>query len=109
METLTIFLKYEFFVILGAFMIVMLYQMFTGRINTERLLYDKKTKRLSPGRVQQLFFALFTALYVVVLTYKSPNAFPEIPDTLMYLMGGSSIMYLAGKTQSLFNIFKKVL
>lgn len=107
MSFLAQFVKYEIVLLLSAFLVVIIFQMLTGRINTKRLLDDKSTKSISPSRIQQLIFTLITAMYYLFLSYKNPSSFPEIPDTLLYLMSGSSLFYLGSKARTILSFLKK--
>jgi hypothetical protein len=107
MSLLADFIKYEIVLILTAFLVVVVFQMLTGRINMERLLYDKTSNTISPSRIQQLIFTLIAALYYLFLSYKNPGSFPEIPESLLYMMGGSSLFYLGSKARTLLAFFTK--
>jgi hypothetical protein len=105
--TLEAFLRYEIFGLIAVILLVVIYQMLTGRININKLLTDKKTGQTSSSRIQQLFFTAFIAMYYVYLSYKDPSRFPELPPEILYLMGGSSALYLSDKARSLLKLFTK--
>lgn len=107
MSQLLIFLKYELFILLASFILIVFYQILTGKINLSGLLYDKKTKVLSPARIQKLVFSVIIGLYYIFLTYKSPESFPELPDALLYLLTGSSAGYLLAKAKSMLGLLGK--
>jgi len=101
------FLKYEIFGLLGVILLIVFYKLLTGKINTDKMLLDKTKGTISGSRVQQLFFTVFIALYYVYLCYKDPSKFPEIPQELLYLMGGSSTLYLSDKLRTVLKLINK--
>jgi len=106
-SALLIFLKYELFILLSSFVLVIFYQILIGRINVSGLLYDKKSKVISPARIQKLVFTLIIGLYYIFLTYKNPESFPELPHVLLYLLTGSSLGYLVAKAKSMLGFLGK--
>ncbi len=108
MSFLSQFIKYEIILILVGFVVVVLLQIFNGRINIQQLLRDKQTKALSSARIQQLFFTLIISFYYIYLTFKNPSAFPEIDESLLYLLTGSSFTYLGGKGRIIKKLLKKM-
>ncbi len=101
MENLCLFVRYEIWFLLLGFALVIGYQILTGKINTKGLLLDKETGKLSPGRVQLLTFTLFGVLYYFFQVLEDPiKGFPDIPDGLLYALGGSNAFYLGGKSYS---------
>lgn len=107
MSFLASFVKYEIVLLLSAFLVVIIFQMLTGRINMTRLLYDKMDNTISPSRVQQLIFTMIAALYYLFQSYKNPGSFPDVPEALLYMMSGSSLLYLGSKARTLISIFTK--
>jgi len=106
MSSLADFFYYFLILFTGTLFVVVFYQLLTGRINTAGMLRDKTNGQISPGRIQKLFFSLTIGLYYLVLTYKNPQQFPDVPTEMLIVLGGSSSLYLAGKAQSVFNFFK---
>jgi hypothetical protein len=102
MDLLLQVVRWETGLFLFALAGIVAFQLLTGQINTNRLLYGKMgdaTANISPERVQLLVMTLGAAFYFVMqtaTTAKSGN-FPDIPDTWPALMGGSNAIYLAGK------------
>ncbi len=96
MDLLTV-LVIEVWALLGAFAVVVAYQILTGRINTRKLLSDKKTGRLSPARIQVLLFTVGFALYFVSRISETPPHFPEIPNEALMVLFGSNVGYLGFK------------
>ena len=106
METLVIFAQFEIWFFLAILALLIGYQMLTGRINTKGLLHDKKDKKtggISPGRVQLLVLTLAGAGYYLLLTIENghPTEFPEVPEELLALVGGSNLVYLGSKVRSM--------
>ncbi len=106
METLVKFAQFEIWFLLGGLALLVGYQMLTGKINTTGLLHDKKDKQtagFSPARVQLLMFTLFGAGYYLLLTVNNgyPTEFPEVPQELLALVGGSNLVYLGAKARSM--------
>ena len=103
MEQLISIIRFEVWLILGGLALIVGYQMLTGKINTEGLLWDKKTDGFSPARVQLLIFTLFGAGYYLLLTIENghPTEFPEVPQELLALVGGGNLIYLGAKARSM--------
>ncbi|NIM51299.1 MAG: hypothetical protein GTO22_18950 [Gemmatimonadales bacterium] len=82
------------------------YRILTGRITTRGLLQAAPGQpRVSPERVQLLVLTLIGALSYLGLALSEATSategslsLPEVPDLLLYLVGGSNLIYLAGKT-----------
>lgn len=104
MNALTTVLRYEIWIFLTVLAALVAYQLLTGRINTRGLLRDKMSGReFSPGRLQLLMATVGGALYYVLLIFanEKPGEFPEVPSSLLLLVGGSHAFYLGGKVSSL--------
>lgn len=101
METLSSFIQFEIWALLIGLMLVIGYQILTGRIRVRSMLVDKETRSLSPGRVQLLFFTSVGALYYLAKVADNPAGLPEIPQMLLVIFGGSSSVYLTGKAAPL--------
>jgi hypothetical protein len=108
MSVLAQFIKLEILLLLAGFIAVVLFRLFTGKIKTRKLLSDKGTNTLSSARIQQLVFTLLIAFYYLYLTFKNPSAFPKIDTFLLYLLAGSSTVYLSGKARLKRWIRKKI-
>ena len=100
LDNLSLCIRYEIWFLLGSFVLVVAYQLLTGRINTKGLLLDKKVRSLSPGRIQLLMFTLVGALYYLLQVLENPTAFPDISYYLPLILGGSNLFYLGGKSYS---------
>jgi hypothetical protein len=106
-ETLGTLLQFEpLFLLIGLALIVG-YQTLTRRINTKRMLSEKKgTAHYSSVRVQLLLFTLAAALYYLFEVIDHPTQFQDFPQELLLILGGSNIIYLGGKTYSLLSGLK---
>ena len=95
---------------------VVFYQLMTGRINLSGLLHDKRPakplddeakaapqeRRLSATRVQLLTLTMAGAFaYIALLPEADPGSLPEVSRELLLLVGGSSSIYLGGKSTRL--------
>ncbi len=101
-EHLIYIIEWEIWVILAGFALVIGYQMISGHINMKGLLIDKKTKMLSPGRIQLLIATIIFAMYFLANISSEPPYFPEIPEETLWLLAASNSGYLGLKAKSLF-------
>jgi len=102
MKSLLIFVRFEIWALIAGLMLIVGYQLLTGRINMKKLLFDKTTNRRSPGRVQLLMLTLVGALSYLLMVVEDPNNLPKVPRELLLIMGGSNLVYLTGKVYSSF-------
>jgi hypothetical protein len=104
LNTLSTFLRYESWFLIVGLLLIVAYQLLTGRINTDGLLYEKGEKsQFSPGRLQLLVMTVGIAFYyfLQVLEQPEPKKFPELPGTLLLILAGSNLFYLGSKLSSL--------
>ena len=104
MNPLSELLRYEIWIFLTVLAALIAYQLLTGRINTRGLIRDKMRGRaLSPGRIQMLTATAGCAFYYVLLIFanEKPGELPEVPSTLLLILGGSHAIYLGGKGSAL--------
>jgi len=104
MKTLMMFAQYEIGFFLAALIVVVAFQILTGRINTRGLLSEKTTDGVvgvSPARVQLLLFTMAFAFYLLSEIVHS-RQFPTIDTKWLLILGGSHSIYLGGKGLSLF-------
>jgi hypothetical protein len=107
MDKVATLLQWELSLLLVGLGVIVFYQMLTGRINTRGLLWEKDgAANYSWGRVQLLFFTLIFALMYVGKVIQSSNGFPDVPQELLVLLGGSNSAYLGQKA---FNLLRGVL
>lgn len=103
MDTLVAFLCFEIWFLLIGLMLIVIYQILTGKINTKRMLFEKNGScSYSPGRVQLLLLTLISVFYYILEVINNPTQFPKIPQELLLILGGSNIIYLVSKAYSLF-------
>ena len=79
------------------FALAVLSQFLTGRIVVRGLLLRRdQSRRASWARVQLLIATLVTAAYIAAAISTAPaGQFPRIPWFWIFLMGASSVLYLA--------------
>jgi hypothetical protein len=103
--TLSTFLRYELWILLVGLLLIVGYQLLTGRINTDGLLSEKGTKgNFSPGRLQLLIFTIGVAFYYFLKVLEQPapttleeKTLPELPTEFLLILGGSNLFYLGSK------------
>ena len=101
-ESLPILLRWEFGLLLGGLSAIVFYQMLTGRINMQGLLWEKNgATNYTWGRVQLLFFTFIFALIYVCKVMQHPDQLPKIPQEILTLLAGSNLVYLGQKTYNL--------
>lgn len=92
--------------------LIVLFGLLTGAINTNGLLKDKASPGgFSPVRLQLLILtiaAIAQFLYSADFSQKAPAKFPEVNETLLYLLAGSQAVYLTGKGNSIFGAFRSL-
>jgi hypothetical protein len=109
MDLLLQLVRWEIMIFLLGLAGIVACQLLTGQINTQSLLYGRKSRAkggekdsdlyFSPERVQLLVFTLGAALYYMMqaMTTAQSGKFPDIPDGWPAVMGGSNAIYLGGK------------
>jgi hypothetical protein len=87
-----------FLCLLGA---ILAYRMLTGQINLGGLFSRKgssNSNSVSPERIQLLLATLaMSANYVSSVVHTTSGRMPDVTPEWLYLMGGSSGIYVAGK------------
>ena len=107
MPTLARIAYAEMLILLGGFFGVVCWQLLTrpsalsGLLQGDR--YDGPNRELAPvdftaGRAQLLIFTLYFAVYYLIQILHSSSGFPAIPDNMLYVLGGSQVTYLGGKS-----------
>lgn len=108
--TTTALAAWEGIILLGGFILVVLWKLATGEIPLDYLLYgDARSEEgagastfFSPGRAQMLMLTVVAAGYYLLQVIQDPTHFPPVPNELLVALGGSHAIYLSGKTQSLY-------
>jgi len=80
-------------------------QLFTGQINTHGLFHGRRgdgSQYFSPERVQLLLFTMGAAFQFLASVLHDPSKFPVVPDSWIYLLGGSHVVFLGGKAGAAF-------
>lgn len=99
-------LTFEIWFLISALAAIVAFKMLSGGIRTKGLLRDKQTGTVSPARVQLLLFTLVGAAayltQVVEQAQAGGHAFPDVPQELLWLIGGSQALYLVGKSNMRF-------
>lgn len=102
MNTLITFVRFEIWFLLLGLILVVSYQILTGKINLHGILFEKNGgQKNSPVRVQLLLFTLTGAFYYFLQVLDNPTGFPKVPQELLLILGGSNVVYLGGKSYSL--------
>jgi len=101
--------RWEMYILLGGLMIVVVCKVLAGGIHLSGLLTVKGGKdhgSFSPARVQMLMATVLAAMYYLVQVIGNPSAtsLPDLPGTLVGILGGSHAIYLGGKVQSLWSL-----
>jgi hypothetical protein len=102
-EILSSIIFIELVIFLGALILIIGYQALVGRINFKGLISgickrDGKNE-ISLTRFQLMVISLFAGFYYLVLVAQDPTNLPEVPIELLTILGGSSLIYLGGKTE----------
>lgn len=100
------FLYYEILFILIGLTLIIAFQMLTGRIKIKRVLFDKGTGRLSPGRVQLFILTVICAFLLVLKVVKGQKDSSVKGMVLVLIMSASHALYLGGKLHSLIHKIK---
>jgi len=92
-------LHYEVLGFLFVLAAVVAYQLLTGRINTLGLLQQKDgSEQTSPERIQLLLATIAaSASYAAEAAHSTGPNLPDISNNWLYLMGGSSGIYVLRK------------
>lgn len=69
---------------------------------------DSELNQFSPARVQLAITTLITANYYLTQVIHDPTKFPMIPTAWLLGLGASHGIYLGGKAESMFSVFRDV-
>jgi hypothetical protein len=97
-------------ILLAGFFGLIFWKLMTGSISLDCLLYgDARTRHgagystfFSPGRAQMLISTVISAVYFLLQVIQDPTKFPDVPNALLAILGGSHAVYLGGKAQALY-------
>lgn len=103
MNALATLMRYEIWFLLIGLVLIVGYQLVTRQINTRGLLDEDGGDRFSPAQLQLLLFTIGGAFYYLMLVIDNPKpgTFPEVPNELVLILGGSHAFYHAGNLSSL--------
>lgn len=95
MKNLSLFFGFGFFSIMGLLCLMLLYKMWTNQIDLSTLLKEANGDA-SMSRFQLLVFSLVVAvgLYLYMLNHLG---LPDVPQSILVLLGISASTYAAGK------------
>lgn len=110
MDTLITFIHLEIWFLLIGLLLLVVYQILTGKIEIKGILVEKdvpgkSVKRYSQVRIQLSIFTVIGAFYYLQQVVNNPKEFPKVSEELLLLIGGSNMTYLGGKYYSL--LFKR--
>jgi len=97
-------------ILLGGFFAIVFWKLLTGSISLSQLLCGDRsdnTTYFSPGRVQLLMITLIFALNYLIQVIHDPTRFPDVPNGLVAVLGGSHAVYLGGKAEAMLNLLSK--
>jgi hypothetical protein len=103
--------RYELFAFLIAVAMVVAWKLLTGGINTRDLFNTGAGGQFSPARVQILLATLAGAGWYLGLVMTNPHTsqMPDVPDSLLLLLGGSHVTYLGAKGADKLGWFRSLL
>ena len=106
MDALVSFARWEMMILLGGLMLAVVYKLFTGGIDMSGLLTVKggsDDQSFSSSRAQMLISTVVAAMYYLLQVIDNPTAksLPDVPATLVAILGGSHAIYLGGKARNL--------
>ena len=99
-EMLAAFVTFEIWTFLVILLALVGYKMLNGGISSDGLLSTTQDRtEFSPGRLQFLIFTIVVAAsYLVAASSAEPGLLPDVPMEIALLIGGSSSIYLGGKS-----------
>ena len=110
MPTVTQFAAWAAIALVAGFAGVVCWKLLAGDIPLDWLLYGdarglrgaKSSTFFSAGRAQMLITTLAFSVYFLTQVIHDPTKFPDVPNTLLGILGGSHVVYLGGKAQALY-------
>ena len=102
-------LHFEVLGFLYALAVVVLFQIATRRIKVDGLITHKDgSDQVSPARIQLLLATIAaSATYFSQVASGTSGTLPDVSPQWLYLMGGSSGIYVAGKAWTFYNLWKR--
>jgi hypothetical protein len=103
------FLHFEVLGFLFLLAAVVVFQIATGRINMAGIITRKDgTYQTSPERVQLLLATIAAcSSYLGEVARTTTGNLPDVSNNLLYLMGGSSGLYILRKGWAFYNVNKR--
>ena len=107
--SLTRILHFELLGFLCLLAAVVLFQIATGKISMNGLITHKDGSfQVSPARIQLLLATLAASTtYFSQVAASTNGQLPDVNPQWLYLMGGSSGLYVAGKALAFYNLSKR--
>ena len=113
MHSIVTLARWEAVILFGGIFGVVFWKLASGAIPLDGLLDADVRDKNSPdgsglstvpsgGRAQILLVILSVAVWYLLQVIHNPRQFPQIPDSMLRALAGSSVLYLGGKTQALF-------
>lgn len=113
MNSLAKLASLEGLLLLGGFLAVISWKLFTGAIPLNGLLEGDVRDQNSPdgsgfssspsaGRSQTLLITLYVALWFLLQVIHNPREFPKLPDAMVGALAVSQVVYLSGKAKNMF-------
>jgi hypothetical protein len=112
MQSLVTIVSWIIGLFLACLIVLILFRMLTGQINTRNLLYGRMSdgsRYLSPERVQLMIFTIWVGLFYLLETFETrvvnptettAHTLPEVETQTLVLLGGSQTIYIIGKAYS---------
>ena len=103
-------IRWEIWLLLAGLFGIVGWKILTGAISLRGILEadvpdpnscDGLRSESSPGRVQALVVSLFSALWYLLQVIHNPTQFPQVPDSMVAVLGGSHGVYLSAKAYGL--------
>ncbi len=103
--SITRILDFEMVGFVYALMVVVAFQLLTGRIRTNGLMLSKDgSGQVSPERVQLLLATIAAGTRLLADIASSQSNKLDVDSSWLYLMGGSSSIYMVGKIWKAWNL-----
>jgi hypothetical protein len=98
MDSLRMAVGWVTLAVVGLLGVYVLWGVWSGKINLQNVISDKKNNAASMGRFQVLIFTFVVALsFLYFVTSADATGFPEIPGSVLTLLGISGSAFLVSK------------